>query len=282
MPQRLRGLIAINFAALIFGSAALYGKLPISPLWLVASRAFFAALVVGGIGIIGGHSFFQVRRSWPQLLRSGLLLCLHWVTFFASVQSASIAIATLTFACFPLFSIALESLAQRRLPSMVKIIAGTVIILAVALLVGGQNQNLFGLFIGIASAFFFAAFGIVSKSLNQNISPLVVSFWQNCVVALALAPLLGSALPAPQTASHWGYLLLLGIVTTALMHQLYFYALARLEASTCSGFVALEPIYAIVLAGYFFGEAVAMQAIVSGLLILGASFMLFYWEEKSY
>jgi len=40
-------LIAINLAAVIFGSSALFGKIPLSPLWIVGALAFFAAVVLG-------------------------------------------------------------------------------------------------------------------------------------------------------------------------------------------------------------------------------------------
>jgi drug/metabolite transporter (DMT)-like permease len=66
----------------------------------------------------------------------------------------------------------------------------------------------------------------------------------------------------------------LGVVTTALMHQLYLFALARLSATTCSGFVALEPVYAVVFAALLFGEPVTVWVALSGALIVGASLTL--------
>ena len=74
-------------------------------------------------------------------------------------------------------------------------------------------------------------------------------------------------------------LALLGTVTTALMHQLYFYALGRLSASTCSGFVALEPVCAILFAGLLFHQVISVWTVVSTALILGASFTLFRMES---
>jgi hypothetical protein len=50
MSQHIKGLIAINIAAIIFGSAALYGKLNVSPFWIVAMRGIFAAITLLIIG----------------------------------------------------------------------------------------------------------------------------------------------------------------------------------------------------------------------------------------
>ena len=50
LKENLKGLTAINIAAIIFGSAALYGKLNVSPFWIVAMRGIFAAITLLIIG----------------------------------------------------------------------------------------------------------------------------------------------------------------------------------------------------------------------------------------
>ena len=72
----------------------------------------------------------------------------------------------------------------------------------------------------------------------------------------------------------------LGVVNTAVMLLLYLYALKRISASACSGFVALEPVYAIVFAALLFGEAVTPWIIASVILILGASLTLMRFERQ--
>jgi len=279
--SRTQGLIAINIAAIIFGSSALFGKLDVSPFWIVAMRAGFAAITLLVLSIIKRDIGLPSRYLWKPTLISGLTLALHWITFFISVQFAGIAIATLTFAAFPLFTVLIESLHQKRNPRPVELAASIAIIVAVAILVGPgtQNNSVSGTIIGLVSALAFAWFGIASKKLGQELSPLRISFVQNTVVAIALIPCLILATPAPAHVSDWAWLILLGVLNTALMHQLYFYALKRLSASTCSGFVALEPVYAILFAAYFFGEPITLWTALSSFLIVGASFALLRYEK---
>ena len=52
MHDRVKGLIAINIAAVIFGSAALYGKLDVSPVWIVAMRGIFASGTLLSVGLV--------------------------------------------------------------------------------------------------------------------------------------------------------------------------------------------------------------------------------------
>jgi len=204
-----------------------------------------------------------------------ILLTLHWLTFFFSVQLSGIAVATPTFAAFPLFTLIIESVRTKKKLKWIEIAAGVMIIVAVALLVKVDTASanfLFGASLGLASALLFAVFGIISKRLTTVLPTLSVSCFQNIVVCLVLLPLLPGSL-SPH-GSDWLFLLLLGVVTTALMHQLYFYALQRLSAGTCSGFIALEPVYAIVFAAILFHEPISFSVIVSGILILAASYLI--------
>lgn len=276
------GLIAINLAAIIFGTAALYGTLDISPFWIVMMRGTFASIAIAAVGLLsGGLGLFPTIAQLRGLLVTGILLTIHWVTFFESVQLAGVAVATLTFAVFPLFTVLLVTMTARRRPSLLELGAGLAIILAVALLVDAKDSDaqLTGAIVGLGSALSFAVFGIKAQLLTTEIQPLMVSLIQNLTVALCLTPTLVFSSQAPHTTTHWVCLMLLGVVTTAFMHQLYLFALKRLSATTCSGFIALEPVYAIVFAAIFLGEPLTLWVLVSAALIIGSSIVLLRAEQ---
>ncbi len=276
------GLIAINLAAIIFGTAALYGKLDISPFWIVMMRGAFASIALVAVGLLsGGLGLIPTIAQLRGLLVTGILLAIHWVTFFESVQLAGVAVGTLTFAVFPLFTVLLVTMKAHRRPSLLELGAGLAIILAVALLVDAKDSDaqLTGAIIGLGSALSFAVFGIKAQILTTEIQPLMVSLIQNLTVALCLTPTLVFSSHAPHTTTDWVCLMLLGVVTTAFMHQLYLFALKRLSATTCSGFIALEPVYAIVFAAIFFGEPLTLWVVVSAALIIGSSIVLLRAEQ---
>jgi drug/metabolite transporter (DMT)-like permease len=281
LSSKTEGLIAINIAAVIFGSAALFGKLDVSPFWIVAMRGAFAALALGLVGSFRKDIAAPPRSMQVTILMTGIILAVHWLTFFASVQWAGVAVATLSFAVFPLFSVLIDAGLQKRMPRFAEIMAGVAIIVAVGLLVNPQSEtsSLPGILAGLTSALTFATFGHSSKHIGRTLSPLRISFYQNAVVALSLVPFLFFVTPAPQQAQDWLWLILLGVVTTALMHQLYFYSLRRLSANTCSGFVALEPVYAILFAALFFHEPITLWVVASAVLIIGASLVLLKHES---
>lgn len=282
LSARAQGVLAINCAAVIFGTAALYGKLDVSPVWIVAMRAGFAALTLAALG-----GYKADRRPsalpWGVLGLSGFLLAIHWLAFFASVQLAGVAMATLTFATFPLFTVIVEAAQQRRLPTPAELAVGAVIVIAVGLLIetGSGEGTLAGAAIGLASGLTYALFWRASQRLGSVLPPAGISLYQNGVVLALLAPLLPAAEPVPTHVFEWLSLIALGVFNTALMLQLYLFALKRISAGTCSGFVALEPVYAIVLAAVLFGEPVTPWIGVSIVLILGASLALLGMERRA-
>ncbi|MGB9152800.1 MAG: DMT family transporter [Alphaproteobacteria bacterium] len=273
LSSRAQGLVAVNIAAVIFGSAALYGKLDVSPFWIVCVRAVFAAIALAVFGFYKRDIGLPPRNQWLVIIGTGVILAIHWLTFFASVQMAGVAVATLTFAAFPLFTLLIETVHQRRRLHAAEIAAALCIIVAVGLLINPQNNhgNPLGVGAGLISALTFAWFGYASKQLGRALSPLRISLVQNTVVATILVPFLFFVDGHPARIADWMWLLLLGVMTTAVMHQLYFYALRRLSASTCSGFVALEPVYAILFAAVLFHESITLWVILSAVLIVGAS-----------
>lgn len=277
LSRHAQGLIAINIAAIIFGGAALYGKMAVSPFWVVCIRAIFAGCSLLCLGLLKGDIKKPSRAEAIMLALTGIVLAVHWLSFFISVQLAGVAIATLTFSTFPMFTLFLEARRDKKWLNKTQIAASVIIVIAVSLLVhidSRETNLLLGAISGLVSAVTFAWFGVVSKKLGGQLPTLSVSFYQNLVVAIVLLPTLPFASRMPDQVMEWGFLFMLGVITTALMHQLYFYALQRLPASTCSGFVALEPIYAIVFAALLFSDPITPVVILSGVMIVGSSFML--------
>ena len=284
LSPRAQGLIAINVTALVFGSAALFGKLPLSPFWIVGIRASFAVAALAlwvWLGPARRSPLGSIPRElWPTALSSAVILAAHWLTFFAVVQLAGVAVATLTFATFPLFTVLLEAWRQRRRPHLVEILAAGTIVIAVSLLVSpaSGHANPSAALMGIGSACCYAAYWQLSGALSSRIPPVTICLYQSIIVALVALPALPLVARGPTQPTEWLCLAWFGVVNTALVPLLYLYALRRLSPSTCSGFVALEPVYAITLAALLFHDQVSAWTVVSGLLIVSASYVLLRLE----
>ena len=273
--QTTAGFLAVNAAAMVFGAAALFARLDVPIVWIVAGRAAFAAATLVLLGLLLWVPIVLQRRHAWTILWTGILLAVHWLTFFWAVRLAGVAVGTLTMAAFPLLTILIEAFRARRRPNAIEMGAGVAIIVAVALLVRpavGGADVLLGAAIGLASAAGFSVFGLATQRLAGEMHSIPLVLYQNAVVAAVLAPVL--VLAPPPNAHQSAAIAALGVIATALTHQLYLVGLKRLPASVCGAVVSLEPVYAIVFAALLFHEAITLTVAVSAALILASSIAL--------
>ncbi|MEQ9570407.1 MAG: EamA family transporter, partial [Longimicrobiales bacterium] len=108
-------LLSVHLAVLLFGAAGLFGKLlALPPTVIVLGRVVFASAALGAVLAARGRRGTDRRAGgggpvWG-LAALGLLLAVHWVTFFHAIQVSSVAVGLLTFATFPVFAALLEPL----------------------------------------------------------------------------------------------------------------------------------------------------------------------------
>jgi drug/metabolite transporter (DMT)-like permease len=278
---RQQGLLAINLASLIFGSAALYGRLPVSAWWIVAGRSGLAAVSLTGL-------CWFARRCRPipaglgmRVAGSGIALAAHWVLFFAAVQWAGIGTGTLTFATFPLFTLLLRSLQRRQYPPPLQILAAAAIVLAVSALCGGipRSMERWGAVCGLASAALYAVYWQVSRPLASRLDERWLAALQNALVCLCTAPVAWAVSPVPNSTRIWLCLWVLGTANTAAGLVLYQRALRFLDTATCSAFISLEPIYAVLLARGILGEPLPSATLMTGIVVVAASVVMLHYDR---
>ncbi len=274
--RRGSALAALHAAVLLFGFAGLFGKwIDLSPVAIVLGRAAVAAAALG-IVLLRTRA---VRRPFElRLVTNGAVLALHWVSFFAAIQTATVAIGLLGFASFPLFVLILEWLLLRRQWTARK--AATALLVTVGLIAlvpsfSLQDRTLQGLAWGLVSGFTFALLAVLNRRLVASRRAVDVAFWQNLTAALCLLPFAWASPAALGAigARDVALILVLGLVCTALAHTLFIAGLRDISAHTASVIVALEPVYGIALALVLLGEVPGVRTLIGGALIVGAAFL---------
>ncbi len=220
-----------------------------------------------------------VRRPFElRLVTNGAVLALHWVSFFAAIQTSTVAIGLLGFASFPLFVLILEWLLLRRQWTARKVATALLVTVGLLALVPSfswSDPTVQGLAWGLVSGFTFALLAVLNRRLVANRRAIDVAFWQNLTAALCLLPFAWAS-PAALgaiSARDVALILVLGLVCTALAHTLFIAGLRDISAHTASVIAALEPVYGIVLALLLLGEIPDLRTLVGGALIVGAAFV---------
>ncbi|MEM6265629.1 MAG: DMT family transporter, partial [Bacteroidota bacterium] len=265
-------LIEVHLAVLLFGLAGLFGKwLTLAPVIIVWGRASFAALSLllwlkGDFGLRSKSS-----KALITFVLSGALLAVHWVAFFKSIQLSTVAIGLLTFSSFPLFTVFLGIILERKGISWREIVLSIGCTLGVGLVappISWESTMWQGACWGIFSGFTFAILAWVNKGLVQSSSGQQIAGWQNGVAALVLLPWVIQDLPSV-VLSEWVLLVLLGVVFTAISHSLFIRSMVQLRPQTVSLIASLEPVYGILAAWLILQEVPSLQKIAGGTIILG-------------
>lgn len=276
-------IAALHASVFLFGAAGLFGKLlALPPDVIVLGRVVFASIALGIVAHRAGHSLRRERgEDGPGLTALGVLLAVHWVTFFHAIQLSNVAVGLLTFSTFPVFTAVLEPLLLRdERWSWTDLAAAVVTLVGVALVVPTfewANAFVRGAFWGTMSGFTFALLSVANRGYVRRYPPLALTFHQTLWAAVALSPLVAWRIASGHVAGvafgvrEFALLALLGIAFTALAHGLFISSLRAVRARVASVVATLEPVYGITLALLILREVPAARTVVGGMIILSAA-----------
>jgi drug/metabolite transporter (DMT)-like permease len=273
--------LQIHFCVLLWGFTAILGKLITLP---ALALVWWRMLLVAGALLLMPR-VWRGLRAMPMKLRLayagiGVLVSLHWLTFYASIKLANASVGATCIALGPAFLAFIEPWVARRRFDPRELLIAIAVVPGVALVAGGVPAHMrLGIAVGVLSALFVALFGSLNKRLVEHGDPLTVTCIELGTGALfltVLAPLMphtGAAfvLPSPHDAT---LLLILAFGCTLLPFSLALVALRHISAFATQMITNLEPVYAIVLAILLLGEQRQLDAwfYLGVAVILGAVF----------
>jgi drug/metabolite transporter (DMT)-like permease len=253
--------LQIHFCVFLWGFTSILGKqitLPaIALVWWRMVVAVAALTLVPRVwrGVLGMSGRLALAYAGV-----GVLLALHWVTFFGAIKLANASVAAACIALAPVSLAVIEPWVGRRRVDPREVFMGIAVAPGVALVVGGVPTNMrLGVLVGASSALLVALFGALNKRLVRRADALTVSWLElgaGTVFLTGLAPLLphaGASFPVPSRRDAM-LLLTLALGCTVLPFAVYLAALRQLPAFGIQLTINLEPVYTIVLAILLLGE----------------------------
>ncbi|HWX67598.1 MAG TPA: DMT family transporter [Rhodanobacter sp.] len=253
--------LQIHFCVLLWGFTAILGKLitlPALPLvWWRMLLVTVALLLMPKVW--RGLHTMPVRLRWAYA-GIGVLVSLHWLSFYASIKLSNASVGATCIALGPVFLAFIEPWIAKRKFDPRELMIGAAVVPGVMMVVGGVPHDMrLGIAVGVLSALFVALFGSLNKRLVEHGDPLTVTCIElgtGTLFLTALAPLLPHAGPAFALPNLHDALLLLALSfgCTLLPFTLALVALRHMSAFGTQMVTNLEPVYAIVLAILLLGE----------------------------
>ncbi len=277
MPKdRILNLLHLHFIVFIWGFTAILGKLiSLESLPLVWIRMGLATLFISLYIYVTKYSLKVSRKTLLWLLGGGVVVALHWVTFFLAIKVSTVSVALAMMSTGAFFTALMEPFWYRRKIIGYEIFFGFLVIIGLYLIFKVETEYVFGMGVALISAFLAAVFSLINGKLVQNHRPSVISFYELGVGVLFLTIILGfkgdlgpQLLKLPQT--DWIYLVILALICTAYAFIASVKIMRVLTPYTVMLTTNLEPVYGILLAWFIFGSEEKMKPMfyVGALIIL--------------
>lgn len=269
-----QSLVEIHLAVFLFGMSGLFAKIITLPsLTIVWGRVFFSSTF---LFYILKYKKIEIsiksKKKMVAFVFLGVVLALHWFSFFESIQTSTVAVGLITFSTFPFFVTILEPIVFKESLHYKNLFLALLTIIGVVLIVPSfdlGNHITQGVLWGLLSGFTYAILSLGNRRYVQTNSSVLIAFYEQLIATIILLPyMLGNF--RTLTVKNTLLLIVLGVVFTAVSHSLFIKGLKHVKAQSASIISTLEPLYGIILAWLILGEVIDVKTLSGGILILGA------------
>ena len=274
--DKLKNYLHLHFLVLIAGFTAILGELiSIDAIPLVWFRMSIAGVLMFLFIKLKNRSLNVPLKAVVRFSIAGIIIALHWITFFAAIKASNISITLAMFSTGAFFASLIEPLFYKRKIIGYEIIFGVIVIAGVVLITQTELHYLLGIALGISSALFATLFAVLNGQFVKNYKASVISFYEfvSGVLFISIFIALTDGFDASYfqlTASDWTYLIILASICTAYAFIASIHVMKQITPYTLVLTYNLEPIYGILLAVIIFPQTETMQP----LFYLGAGLII--------
>ncbi len=283
MPNsKLQNNLHLHFLVFIAGFTAILGEL----ISIEAIPLVWYRMVIAGVLMF---LYIKIRKinsavSSAAMLRffmAGIIIALHWITFFASINEANISIALAMFATGAFFTSLIEPIFYKRKIIKYEIVFGLMVAIGVAIILDSEIKYLTGILLGISAAFFSSLFAVINGKFVERYDASIISLYEfiGGVVFISLYLLFSDNGFSKDffklNSNDWIYISILASVCTAYAFIGSVHIMKYISPFTVVLTYNLEPVYGIILAIAIFGnsEIMSINFYVGAVLILLTIFM---------
>lgn len=271
-----KAIVVLAILAVGWGAVPLFVRNDVPSVQLVGVRVTFGAIALIAVAA-ATHRLVLPKLRRGRIALAGVLLALHWITFFESLKLTTVAIALAVLYLGPIGAAILSGpilgeRVDRRLWFALSV-AGAGTLLVVQPWQSGMASGRGLVMAGLAAAFL-AALMIVGKPVAKDLGGLTMATGELIIASILLAPATYAALT--QNSEHIVNFLILGAVFTGFTGFIYWEMMRHLPVAATSVVMYIEPASAVVWAAMLLGEIpnvttwVGVGLVVGGGLFAGA------------
>jgi drug/metabolite transporter (DMT)-like permease len=272
----------------ILGLTGVFGKLiSLDAIHLVWYRMGIAFVSLALFLLFKKQLFSISKQNFFGILGVGVLVTLHWLCFFQSIKVSTVSVAVVCLATSSLFSALIEPLFFKRKLLAYEVIMGVIVLAALAFVMGTDTQYIWGYFYGIMAAFLGTLFTLFNAKYIKKVGAAQITMIEMLAGVIIISCLLlvrqdYAVFTTLISATDFTYLLILGIVCTALVFVWMTEIMRHITPFSLIMGINMEPIYSILLALLIFKDSEFMSPsfYIGGSVIIGVIFLEGYLKNK--
>lgn len=269
--KHLQNILELNLAMLFISTSGALGRYIDMPVpVIIGFRALFAMILLFLYCRWKGISFSTSSHDRPMILVSGVLMGVHWITYFYALKLSNVAIGMLSIFTYPVITALLEPVLLRTKFQKIHLLLALLVLVGIYFLVPDldyRNDYTKAVIFGVVSAVCYALRNIIAKTKITNYNGSVIMWYQLVVVSVILLPFLFIMDSSP-IKDQWIPTVTLALLTTAIGHTMFLGSFKKFSITTASIISSVQPIYGIIIGMIFLNEIPELSTVVGGSLIL--------------
>ncbi|MCB0408609.1 MAG: DMT family transporter [Flavobacteriales bacterium] len=255
MLEKYKYHIWLHVTVLIFGLTGILGKLITTNSYLLVW--YRVGIALGALLLyffFTKHSLKIERKTLYKILLTGIIIAVHWITFFEAIKQSNVSVALVCFSSGTLFT---------SLIKPYELIFGVLIMVGLYFIFNFEFQYIVGIVLSLISAALSSWFTVLNGIYIKNTSSKTITFYELLGAFLIISIYLSaqtkfdySSFLIPIEDLKW--LLILGILCTAFAFLMSTEVMKVISPYTVTISVNLEPIYSIILALIIWPESETM------------------------
>lgn len=274
--DKFKSYLNLHLIVFIWGFTAILGALiTITADAIVWYRMLLAAVFLSAFIIFKKKSFKIPTTALLKLVFVGLLIALHWITFFHAIHVSNVSITLSIFSLGAFFASLLEPLFYGRKVLWYEVFFGLIIIAGLGMIMKVEVSYLEGMVYALISIILGVLFTLMNGKLIEDHDSSVISFYEFIagVFFISIYFLYQNKFSADffvLTFNNWVLILILASICTAYAFTASVKVMEKLSPYTVMLTTNLEPVYGIVLAYFIIGgkEKMSTSFYIGAIIIL--------------
>ncbi len=270
-----KNILFLHIAVMLFGLSGVVAQfVEVSAVMVALGRVVCSSLLLFLIAAVKKDTLkLNSGKDYGLIVLTGIVMAVHWTTFFQSIQVSSVAIGTITFSTFPLFLTFIEPFVFREKLKKQSVLTAVILFAGVLITIpefSMENNTTVGIIWGMLCSFTYAVMTLANRYFSARYKGRIICLYEQGTAAVVLLPAL-FIVKTSWRAQDIAGVAFVGFICTAFAYSLYVSAQKNVRAQTAGIISGMETVYGIVYALLFLGEIPSGRELVGGAVILGVA-----------